>query len=342
MHLRILRSFLGKTENGMQLVAQARLQIVIIQDGVCRMDEILFDGYRKYQKGLRGNIIKTVLRLPVGAIIIVALAFTSMVLSYVFQFVELCQWLSPVFFLVEILTCISSHFYIENFRIRTSDKRLVSYYEYCHSLYTWIKSTEITASEQNIQIILDRVEKRIALLEGKRKHAQDTIWHIVNILIIPLLLAIFSSWMKDQTNLPDLIAASLSIIFFVGSIGLLVYLLYNVFSIFQKHRIEQLRCFSEDLQGILDTQFEGSLFCAHSTQSTNDLSISKHQGGNQKKLPENTGKAWTSTDDTELCHMYDSKCAPTDICAHLKRSKSAVAARLVRLGKIKERKDFYR
>lgn len=306
------------------------------------MDEILFDGYRKYQKSLRGNVVKAIFRLPIGAIVIIALAFTSMVLSFVFRFNESLQWLSSVFFLIEILTCISSHFYIENFRIKTSIRRLVSYFEYCSNLYAWIKSTGVAASGQNIQTIMTRVEKRVALLEGKRKHVQDTIWHIVNILIIPLLLAIFSSWMKDQTNLPDLIAASLSIIFFVGSIGLLVYLLYNVFSIFQKHRIEQLRCFSEDLQGILDTQFEGPLFCAHSTQSTNNLFITKHKGGKQKNLPENTGKAWTSTDDTELCHMFDSKCAPTDICAHLKRSKSAVAARLVRLGKIKERKDFYR
>lgn len=324
----------------MQLVAHARLQIVIFQDEVYSMDEILFDGYRKYQKELKGNIIKTILRLPVCAIIIVALAFTSMVMSFVFQFVESCQWLSPIFFLIEIITCILSHFYIENFRIRTSDKRLVTYYEYCHSLYTWIKSTGIAASEQNIQIIMDRIEKRIVLLEGKRKHAQDTIWHIVNILIIPLLLAIFSSWMKDQTSLPELIAASLSIVFFVGSIGLLVYLLYNIFSIFQKHRIEQLRCFFEDLQGIIDTQFERPLFCAHSTQPTNgNFSVNKKKS-DQKALSENAGKHWTSTDDSELCRLFDAGCSPNHICTHIKRSQSAIASRLVRLGKISDRKDF--
>ena len=302
------------------------------------MDEILFDGYRKYQKCLKGNIIKTVLRLPIGAIVIIALAFASMVLSFVFRFNESLQWLSSVFFLIEILTCISSHFYIENFRIKTSNKRLVSYLEYCSNLYAWIKSTGVAASAQNIQTIMTRVEKRVALLEGKRKHVQDTIWHIVNILIIPLLLAIFSSWMKDQTNLPDLIAASLSIVFFVGSIGLL----YTVFSIFQKHRIEQLRCFFEDLQGIIDTQFERPLFCAHSTQPTNGVLSANKKESNQKALPENAGKPWTSTDDSELCRLFDIRCSPKDICAHLKRSKSAVAARLVRLDKIKERKDFYR
>ena len=306
------------------------------------MDEILFDGYRKYQKCLNGNIIKTVLRLPIGAIVIIVLAFASMVLSFVFRFNESLPWLSPVFFLIEILTCISSHFYIENFRIKTSNKRLVSYFEYCCNLYAWIKSTGVAASEQNIQTIMTRIEKRVALLEGKRKHVQDTIWHIVNILIIPLLLAIFSSWMKDQTNLPDLIAASLSIVFFVGSIGLLVYLLYNVFSIFQKHRIEQLRCFFEDLQGIIDTQFERPLFCAHSTQPTDGILSVNKKKSNQKTLPENAGKPWTSTDDSELCRLFDAGCSPKDICTHIKRSKGAVAARLVRLGKIKERKEFYR
>ena len=306
------------------------------------MDEILFDGYRKYQKSLRSNIVKTVLKFPTGAIVIVGVAFASMVLSFVFQFIESLEWLSSVFFLIEIITCISSHFYIESFRIKTSGKRLVSYYEYCNGIYAWITSTGIVTTGKNIQAIIGRLEKRIKLLEEKRTHTQNTIWHIVNILIIPLLLAIFSSWMKDQTNLPDLIAASLSIIFFVGSIGLLVYLLYNVFSIFQKRRIEQLRCFADDLQGILDTQFESPLFCAHTPQPTDNVPIDKEKPRSQKQVPENTGKAWSSKDDAELCRMFDSKFPPKEICTHLKRSRSAIAARLVRLGKIKERKEFYR
>ncbi len=305
------------------------------------MDEILFDGYRKYQKSLRGNIVKTVLGFPTGAIIIVGVAFASMVSSFIFQFIESLAWLSSVFFLIEIIACISSHFYIENFRIKKSGNRLVSYYEYCNGIYAWITSTGIVATDKNIQAIIARLEKRIKLLEEKRTHTQNTIWHIVNILIIPLLLAIFSSWIKDQTNLPDLIAASLSIIFFVGSIGLLVYLLYNVFSVFQKRRIEQLRCFADDLQGILDTQFERPLFCAHTPQPANDVPAGKKKPRSPKTLPKNTGKAWTLTDDSELCRMFDADYPSKDICAQLKRSKSAVAARLVRLRRIKERKEFY-
>ena len=60
-----------------------------------------------------------------------------------------------------------------------------------------------------------------------------------------------------------------------------------------------------------------------------------------QEVYENAGKPWTQADEADLCRMYDTGCSKTEICKHFGRSVRAIAARLVKLGKIKERKEFY-
>ena len=45
-------------------------------------------------------------------------------------------------------------------------------------------------------------------------------------------------------------------------------------------------------------------------------------------------RSWTTQDDALLAQMYRAGDAPEEICARLGRSRSAVAARLMRLGQI--------
>lgn len=60
-----------------------------------------------------------------------------------------------------------------------------------------------------------------------------------------------------------------------------------------------------------------------------------------KKLqPENAGKPWTKEDDEILCQMFETGCTSKEICNHFGRTKGAIAARLVRIGKIGERADL--
>ncbi|MBE5760402.1 MAG: hypothetical protein E7334_00190 [Clostridiales bacterium] len=57
---------------------------------------------------------------------------------------------------------------------------------------------------------------------------------------------------------------------------------------------------------------------------------------------ENAGKPWSSKDDKELCRMFDEGYSKEELCSHFKRSQGALAARLVRLGWIEDRKEFRR
>ena len=61
-----------------------------------------------------------------------------------------------------------------------------------------------------------------------------------------------------------------------------------------------------------------------------------------KPSPDNAGKPWTAEDEKALSRMFDQGCTEKEICSYFKRSPGAIAARLVKLGKISERDQFRR
>lgn len=56
-----------------------------------------------------------------------------------------------------------------------------------------------------------------------------------------------------------------------------------------------------------------------------------------KQTPENAGKPWSPEDEGILNEMFDKGCSSKEICDYFKRTKGAIAARLVHMGKIQER-----
>ena len=56
----------------------------------------------------------------------------------------------------------------------------------------------------------------------------------------------------------------------------------------------------------------------------------------KKHLPANAGKPWLPEDDKKLSNMFDNGCPQEDMCTYFKRTKGAITARLVLLGKIQK------
>ena len=51
---------------------------------------------------------------------------------------------------------------------------------------------------------------------------------------------------------------------------------------------------------------------------------------------------WSKYEDENLLRMFSKKCSISEICDFLGRTEKGISSRLVRLGKIKERKDIYK
>ncbi len=63
-------------------------------------------------------------------------------------------------------------------------------------------------------------------------------------------------------------------------------------------------------------------------------------GTGARQNNDNAGKPWNLQDEEELCRMFDDGYTIKEICAYFGRSRGAIAARLVKLGKINERTEI--
>lgn len=223
------------------------------------MESILFDSYRKYQKEQKDNFIQAIFKLPVWVQIFLAMIVLCLVYSVLVLFVLCLRVVYGYCLAVEVLTCVALYFYTENFQIKTSDSRLFVYQEYCEKIKHWLDSVGVNVTPENITEIMTRTNKRIDLLEKKRKERRDRIDRWIQILIIPILLAIFSAVIKEQTDLSLLLVYAVTMIVAIASTGLAFLNIYNILDSFQKRKLEQIKSFVEDLQGILDCQFECKL-----------------------------------------------------------------------------------
>lgn len=66
----------------------------------------------------------------------------------------------------------------------------------------------------------------------------------------------------------------------------------------------------------------------------------KHAKRNSS-LPGNAGRSWSDEEDKDLLSVFDVGTSIKDIAEKHGRTQGAIAARLVRLGKIKDRSDAY-
>ena len=67
---------------------------------------------------------------------------------------------------------------------------------------------------------------------------------------------------------------------------------------------------------------------------------SKANPSQKAKQLENAGKAWTREQEQLLIKMYNIGASSKEMCEEFKRTETGLAARLVKLGIIKDREEF--
>lgn len=223
------------------------------------MHTIIFDNYRKYQKEDRNNIIKSIFRIPRFVIILFTIIVVSFIISIFLLLLNSFRNLYLYCLALEFCSCVALYFYTEHYQIKTSYSRLSVYQNYCAKIYTWLDELGVVTTENNISELKNRIDQDIKVAEEKRKLRRERIERWIQILIIPILLAIFSAIIKEQKDLTVIIAYAITLLILLGSLGLAFLSCYNIIDFFKKRELVQLKSFSDDLQGVLDTQFGNHL-----------------------------------------------------------------------------------
>ena len=76
-------------------------------------------------------------------------------------------------------------------------------------------------------------------------------------------------------------------------------------------------------------------------QALQAMERAKEKERRARELPGNTGKPWSDEEDRLLIQEFDAHVAIPEIAAKHHRTQGGISARLVRLGKIRDRSDVY-
>lgn len=224
------------------------------------MEQILYKNYLKYLKDNKTPLYKTLLSIPKCAAGILVALVLSGVVTFVFMCAEKLRQYIFIPLAFEVVFSIVAYFYSEHYEINNSEKYLKNYKEYCGDIYNWLQNMSISISKDSIIEIKRRIDNKLEKMEKTKEKNINTIERIIQVIIIPFVLAMFAALIKNESDANVIVTYGVYFIFFPIALLVTLFGLFEVFSMINKNEFNKLKNFSDDLQGILDTQYADCLF----------------------------------------------------------------------------------
>ena len=214
------------------------------------MEEYLFYNYLKYLKDNDKTFWKGLFKLPWWIIVLFFSIIIVLVLSIIYAVFN-CAIGALISVFIACVLSIVIHFVVANYRIEFSEERLAEYKKHCIDVLDWLKNNDIH-SEEEITSILERVKNNIGVQKDELYKKSEVTFKWMQTLIIPIIIVAFTAMLSSYDDVQIIVYLALSAIFVFA-------LLYSVFGSIKsivllpsKRRVEQMQCFANDLQGVLD------------------------------------------------------------------------------------------
>ena len=172
----------------------------------------------------------------------------------------MCTIIYIISAIVAVLFCAISQIAISKYEIDNSDSSISEYWAFCYETKTWVvnllgfKETEDVDVLKEIAIIKNRVDAyRQELIDDAEKRA-NRMDKWIQALAVPFVLAIITAVIDKNDDINKTVAIILSIILVGIVLFGIMWLSNNFKSLLRKQKSEQLKVFSEDLQGIIDAE----------------------------------------------------------------------------------------
>lgn len=226
------------------------------------MEMQLFYCYLKYQKDQKDSTLRKITRLTPIVIILLFLLIATTIISFIFTLRSSKCAFVPLS--IELLLSLVTYFYSEHIQVKMSSVNLSAYKDRCRKNYEWLKEQEVVGQKE-IQMYKDRITSSIENTQCKIDKSIDRIEKWLQILVIPIALAIFSYVLEERTDIQTVLAYAMTIVVIIVVIYPALLGLNRVKAFFELREIRKMKLFERDLQGVLDTQFAES--CSISEES---------------------------------------------------------------------------
>ena len=114
-----------------------------------------------------------------------------------------------------------------------------------------MKSFDVN-SIKDVKIVFDRITIKIDKMKAERESSNARLDKWLQILIIPVVIAIITAIVAKQISIEKMISYSISIIVLFAIIYGTILIFREISYLPKKRRIAQMECFANDLQAILD------------------------------------------------------------------------------------------
>lgn len=230
------------------------------------MELLLYRSYLKYLKDNRVPMSKAFKKMPktmVSLLIILLLSVISVILVICIEKIRMYFYAAIA---IEITIAFAVFLYGQHYEIENSDQDIKEYETYCSNLFVWLKNTSVSVARKDIIELKSRMVNRLEKHEQKQQRTYDVAIRFIQVLIIPIVLTVLTVVLNNQIDISLIFTYGFIAIMILSFLAVTSFGFISFVNLIRKNESEKMKSFVNDLQGILDTQFDEGIFAKIATE----------------------------------------------------------------------------
>lgn len=230
------------------------------------MELLLYRSYLKYLKDNRVPMSKAFKKMPktmFSLLIILLLSVISVILVICIEKIRMYFYAAIA---IEVTIAFSVFLYGQHYEIKNSDQDIKKYKTYCTNLFLWLTNTSVSVERKDIIELKNRMVNRLEKHEQKQQRTYDVAIRFIQVLIIPIVLTVLTVVLNKQIDISLIFAYGFIAIMVLSFLAVTLFGFIAFVNLIRKNEFEKMKSFVNDLQGILDTQFDEGIFAKIATE----------------------------------------------------------------------------
>ena len=230
------------------------------------MELLLYRSYLKYLKDNRVPMSKAFKKMPktmVALLIILLLSAISVIVVICIEKIRIYFYAAIA---IEVIIAFAVFLYGQHYEIKNSDQDIKKHKTYCTNLFLWLTNTSVSVERKDVIELKNRMVNRLEKHEQKQQRTYDVAIRFIQVLIIPIVLTVLTVVLNKQIDISLIFAYGFIAIMILSFLAVTSFGFISFFNLIRKNESEKMKSFVNDLQGILDTQFDEGIFSGISTE----------------------------------------------------------------------------